>query len=806
MSNWSYSDEELKQYFGNRTARRPGADGGDGAPPPPKSRSKWRGYFEQRFNDPKKAQAAFWLSIIGGAIGLFTLLLLLMAAVLAFNLPPLEAIESPDLSLSTVAYTADGELLARYHVQQNRSWAPYDSISSTVVNALIATEDRRFYSHWGIDMRGWVAVAKGALLGQGIRGASTITMQLARNLYNDIGFARTPTRKLREMLTAIQIERRYTKREIIEMYLNTVQFGGNAYGIETAAHTFFDKSAAQLDTLEGATLVGMLQRITYFNPVRNPENAKRRRNTVLALMAQNGYLSEAEFSQLRERPVETSYQSSEITRSLAPYFAMYVQDWLKKWGKETGHNLYTDGLVVYTTLDSRMQKLANEAVAEEMEGLQAVVDYDWGRPGANLGQSIEPYKKAMAGCYDDDPATDCAVEPFGHFWRTQENLVTEYIKGTGHYRELRDAGVAEADALSRLRGDRAFQDSLKAVKTRLEVGLLALDPRTGQVKVWVGGRDLKTDWFDHVVTAKRQPGSTFKPFVYIAAVDNGYSPDMSVSSEPYTWYGTGECAGQTWSPGNMGGGGGERTLRTGLATSNNLVTARLMDMVKPRNVALYARRMGIESDLFPADVNPDCYNALALGTSDVNLLELTTAYATLANGGLHTAPTAVTRVEDRFGNVLYEAEPVPQEALPEETAYTVIDMMRGAVDYGTAVRLRGQYSIPGSYDFAAKTGTTQSSADGWFMIVHPDLVVGSWTGFNDRRIAFRSEWWGQGAHNAMFVTGNFLSRLIRAGSAGLNPENTFPRPAYVPFDEAMPATDLDDVRQQGGGNSGRVGW
>ncbi len=806
MANWSYSDEELKRYFDNRTARRPGAGaGGDGAPPP-HPENGMRGYFSRRFSDPKKAQAAFWLAVIGGTVGAFALVLLIAIAILSFNLPTLEAIESPDLSLSTVAYTADGEELARYHIQQNRSWAPYDSISHTVVDALVATEDHRFYEHWGIDMRGIMAAGAGVFTGDGLRGASTITMQLARNLYNDIGFERTPTRKLKEMLTAIQIERRYTKREIIEMYLNTVEFGANAYGIETAAHTFFDKSAATLDTLEGATLVGLLQRITYFNPVRNPQNSTRRRNIVLGQMAKNGYLSEAEVARLREQPMVTNYQSSEITRSLAPYFAMYVQDWLKKWGKETGHNIYSEGLVVYTTIDSEMQRLANEAVAYQMAGLQAVVDYDWGRPGANLGQSIEPYKEVMQGCYDDDAATRCAVEPFGYFWKNQTRLVSEYIRGTERFRNLSASGVSADAAVQQLGQDEAFMDSLRMVKTRLETGLLALDPRTGFIRTWVGGRDLKTDWFDHVSNAKRQPGSTFKPFVYIAAVDNSYSPDMSLSAEPYTWRGTGECAGQSWSPSNMGGSSGDRTLRTGLATSNNIITARLMDMVKPRTVAMYARRMGIESNLFPADVNPDCYMALALGTSDVTLLELTAAYATLANGGLYIEPTAVTRIEDRYGNVLYEAEPTPREALPEETAYTVIDMMRGAIDYGTAVRMRGQFNIPRNYDLAAKTGTTQSNADGWFMLLHPELVVGSWAGFNDRRIAFRSDWWGQGAHNAMFVTGDFLSRLIRADGTGLSAEASFPRPAYVPFDEAIPATDLSEERNTGGNNTGRVGW
>ena len=802
-----YSDEEVERYFGNPAARRaaarvgapgsatdrapgsargdsPRASGGDGA-----------GGGGGAPTRTKKEDAARMLRRVVLGLGLLMALGIAALVAFAFSLPPLSAIERPDLSRATTAYTSDGAELARYYAGENRLWAPYDSIATSVVDALVSTEDKRFYAHWGIDMQRILAVPYHVLSGNA-QGGSTITMQLARNLYDiergaDGQFSRSPTRKIREMMTAVQIERRYTKREVIEMYLNTVEFGANAFGIETAAQTFFSKSAADLDVSESATLVGMLQAVSRFNPIRNPERAQRRRNIVLSLMMQEGKLSREDFDRLKDQPIATRFRSSEITKSIAPYYAMAVQAWLKEWGRRTNHDIYAEGLIVTTTLDSRMQRFAQAAVDTEMVALQAVVDHEWGKAtGYSLGQDTAPYERAMkAG----------GVAPFGHFWATNPVLVTEYTRATPTFRGLVEGGMSETDALARLRADRAFQDSLRARRTRLEAGLVAIEPQTGHVRVWVGGRDIKTDWYDHIVTAKRQPGSTFKPFVYTVAIDNGYSPDQGIGGGRFTWRGTGSCAGVVWSPSNMGGGG-YKSLRSALATSDNYVTARLITQVNPRTVALYAQRMGIQTDLFKdhPEVRPECYMSLALGTSDVNLLELTTAYATLANGGLYNPPTLVTRIEDRYGNVLYQSEAAPKEALSEETAFTVVDMMRGAIQYGTAVRMKSAPGV-GTLDLAAKTGTTQGNADGWFIVMHPDLVVGSWVGFNDRRIAFRSTWWGQGAHNAMFVTRDFLVRLQgpkgQRDGVALDADLRFPDVTLDRFLEAMPASDLPDARQ-----------
>ncbi len=799
MANRQYTDEELERYFNDPAARKGRVDQG-GTNGNALATRKNKSFWYRRFKDPRKAQAATVVTWLAGFLLLLTVALVVFLLVLRFgsDLPDPEVIANPDLQLATVAYTADGEELQRYAFQ-NRSMLHYDEISPHVVNALIAVEDHRFYEHWGMDLfRTFSAVVQTVFDKVGVpgfrtQGGSTITQQLARNLFNEqIGREQNIGRKLKEWITAVELERRFTKKEIIEMYLNTVEFGYNSFGIETAAKTFFGKTAAELNVEESAVLVGMQKAPTYYNPVRNPENAKRRRNVVMLQMVRNGFITREYYDEHKDEPIVTDYNSSEITAGIAPYFAEYVRNWLNAWAKAEGRNLYEDGLVVYTTLDSRLQEVAQDAVQEQMKGLQAVVDYEWSRAsGYSLGSELAPYVRAAG------------YEPFGYFWKNKRDLVTAFMKDTDSYRALRKEGRPEAAALSTLRNDAAFMDSLKATKTRLEAALLSIDPRTGYVKAWVGGRDLATDWYDHVATAKRQPGSTFKPFVYTAAIDNGYSPSFALPDCTFTW--RDPESGAVWQPGNFGGQSGAMvTLREALATSNNLITARLMSLIGPRTVAQYAHNMGIKSDL-------DEVMALALGTSDVSLLELTSAYATLADGGLYHEPTVVTRIQDRFGNVLYEAEPVPEEALSEETAYTVVDMLRGGVRHpnGTGSRLSWQWGL-GDYDIASKTGTTQESADGWLMLLHPDLVTGAWVGFNDRRIVFRSNYWGQGAHNALFLVGDYFKRAVALPDTPIMKSALFPSPAEYtsPEERAIDVGNSDGraEEERDARDPGRVAW
>jgi penicillin-binding protein 1A len=801
MSKWQYTDEELDRYFSDPASRggKGKANGrSNGKTPPRSKKTGYRGFLNRHMR-PQLAQAVFALSIITAFLLVCTLGLGIYMWTLADELPSTLALENPDLQLATVAYTADGVELQRYAFQ-NRSTVSFDEISPHVVNALVSTEDQRFYDHWGVDVFrtvssvGQTILAKLGVPGFRTQGGSTITQQLARNLYDEqVGKEQTITRKLKEMVTAVKLEQRYTKREIIEMYLNTVEYVYNAFGIEAASRTFFNKPASDLNVVESAALVGMLNNPSLYNPIRFPENAQRRRNVVLREMVEHGHITAAFYNENRELPLQIDFNSSEITESIAPYFAEYVRNWMGDWAEANGHNLYEDGLIVHTTLDSRLQAAAQAAVEHQMTGLQAVVDYEWSKPsGVSLGGETAPYVQATG------------YEPFAYFWSSKQSLVNSFIRETARFNNLRQSGMGTDAALAELRNDEEFIDSLKTVKTRLETGLVSIDPRNGYVKVWVGGRDLATDWYDHVATAKRQPGSTFKPFVYTAAIDNGYSPYYMLPDSTFTY--RDPYTGQIWQPGNFGesyGGGGMMTLRQALAESNNLITARLMSQIGPSTVSFYARRMGIQSEL-------DEVMALALGTSDVTLLEMTSGYATLASGGLYHEPVAVTRIEDRFGNVLYEADPVPQEALSEETAYTVVDMLRGGVDHGTGIRIRTQYGL-GEYDLGSKTGTTQNAADTWFMLIHPDLVTGSWVGFNDRRITFRTTYWGQGAHTALFLVGDFFKRATELPDTPIT-HNRFPDPQEygAPPEYGIPENELTPLPPaEGPANNppaGRLEW
>jgi penicillin-binding protein 1A len=790
MSEWSYSEEELDDYFSDPSVREEALDEGEQAPNgndrPGDGRPTGglRGFFHRRVDDPEQAQAALALSVLTGLLLLGTLGLGTYIWTLTDEVPSTERLENPSMQLATVAYTADGTVLARY-ATQNRSWVPYDSISTHAVEALIATEDHRFHHHWGVDPVGIMAATVDILTG-GFRGASTITQQLARNLYNEkVGRAVTIRRKLKEMVTAVELERQYTKREIVEMYLNTVSFGSNSFGIQAAARTYFGVSAKKLDVKQAATLIGLLRATTYYNPVRNPENAQRRRNVVLQLMVQHGYLEPAYYQEHRDDPVKAEYNSSEIYASFAPYFAEHVRNLLSDWAQDEDHPLskydvYGDGLRVYTTLDSKLQRLAHKAVTGQMEGLQKVVGYEWSRSDSLLySQSLSDYRELT-------PGTD--YEPFAYFWEQHPEVLTEAIRQTDRYARLTDELSAD-EALSRLRADTAFVDSVKNIKHQLGAGFVSLDPRNSHVKVWIGGRNFQMDKYDKVGLARRQTGSTFKPFTYTAAIDNGYSPYDKLKDTTFTWEDPG--ADTTWSPQNYGGTGSGQmlTLSQGLANSKNTITARLALDINPSTVVDYATAMGIRQS--PLQEVP----SIALGTSNVTLLEMATAYATLANGGLYNEPVSVTRVEDRYGNVLWEASPSPSEALSERSAYTVVDMMRGVIDYGTGQRIRTQFDL-GGYDLAGKTGTTQKSADTWFMLMHPQLVSGAWVGFDDQRLRFRTNWWGQGAHSALFLVGDFYRRVATSDSLTvLSKDATFPL-----VDSYGPPEDTTGS-QQGG-----LGW
>jgi len=787
MSDWQYSDEELKNYFKNSDSRKtPGVFSG-----------RMFRYWKKRLGDDRKAKAASFLSMIVLVVVVFGSFFGVYFVSLIDELPQLTEIENPEFQLATIAYTADGKELARY-ARQNRSWVTYNNISPHTINALWATEDHRFYDHWGIDVFRTVSAVGKTVLGKfgfpfDTQGGSTISQQLARNLYNKrIGREQTIGRKMKEWVTAVQLERRYTKNEIIEMYLNTVEFPYNAYGIEAAAHTFYGKDPIDLDELESATLIGMLKGTTLYNPIRNPERARLRRNIVLGQMIKRELLAEEFLETHRADSVNAEYRSAAITQSLAPHFAEQVRKDLDRWAKENGFDIYDDGLIAYTTLDSRLQAMAQAAVDSLMPCLEGVADWEWSDEGTDerIWSTTPCDHLGLAESQD--------VEPWGQFWKEQPTILRNSVKSTDRYRRA-SRRVDDRDALVRtLLADEAFMDSLKAEKTRLETGFVALDPQTGFVKAWIGGRKLDNEWYDHVSIAERQPGSTFKPFVYTAAIDNGWSQYYTLMDDSLMYV---DDLGNVWSPGNSGEEMSREyiTLRQGLAQSKNTITARLILEVGPPTVAFYARRMGITS---PLNEVP----ALALGTSDVNLLELTSAYSTIANGGLLYEPTLIWRIEDRTGNVLYEADPTPKEALSEATAYTMVDMLRAVVRSGTGIRMNAQYQMH-EFDLAGKTGTTQYSADNWFMLMHPDLVMGSWVGFNDPSFRFRTDEWGQGAHTALHLVGSFLKQATKEEETFISKEARFPAPGRFGANPELDPMLTDslgvDIPQS---RKGRIDW
>jgi penicillin-binding protein 1A len=646
----------------------------------------------------------------------------------------------------SVLLAADGSVLATFR-RTNREWLPLEAIPQPVVDALIATEDHRFWQHPGVDWQRSVSAVLHTLSGNR-QGGSTITQQLARNLFpRDIGRSLSATRKLKEMITALKLERAYSKREILETYLNTVSFHYNAWGIEMAARTYFGKPARALSLAEGATLVGLLKGTSVYNPVLKPERALERRNVVLAQMVKHGTLDPALYEKLRRRPLRLDFERQDPDAGPAPHFADAVRRWLAEWAEPLGHDLHADGLVVQSTLDANLQRLANQAVTRQLDALQAVADVEWGREsGKLLSTRARSYAQARA-----------KVEPFAHFWATHGELLDTFVRESQEYAQALEAGSPPAEALAELRADAGFMDALRRRKTRLEAGFVAIDPATGAVRAWVGSRSFVADSYDHVQQARRQPGSTFKPFVYGAALEAGMDPQQQFPSraQPIRL-----PDGKWWRPRDMARAEGEMTsLEDGLVFSRNSTTAQVMQQVGPKAVVQFARRLGVR------DSELEAVPSLALGTSSVSLLEMASAYASIAALGEYRAPLLITQVSDAQGRVLARFAPPPEQpaerVLESEVAVQLIDMLRGAVDRGTGQGLRTVHGI--TADVAGKTGTTQNNTDGWFLLMHPQLVSGAWVGFNDPRVTMRSDHWGQGAHNALHVVGDFTSQALAGG-------------------------------------------
>jgi penicillin-binding protein 1A len=625
---------------------------------------------------------------------------------LAVGLPSLQQLENPTPELATKVYSYDGELLGQFYIKQ-RAYTPIDSIPKNLINALIATEDRKFYRHWGIDLdRVLKAMVKNILSFRIREGASTITQQLARNLY--LSQELSITRKIREAITAIQIERTYTKEEILEMYLNIAYFGMSAYGVESASFVYFGKSPSELTLAECALLVGMLRSPARYNPFEYPERAIKIRDVVLKNMLTVGFITEQEYEKARTEPLNLNRGREYIYSGIAPHFLEYIRWQLQKKAEKYGFNIYRDGLVVYTTLDARMQRHAIRAVKEQLAELQQEFDKSW-RWDKNL------LKVFLDKAIKQDP---------------------RYVK----------ADSSEKPKIyAQLLNNNAFVDSVKREATRIQVGFVAIDPQTGYIKAMVGSSNFEVFKYglNHVTQIKRQPGSAFKPFVYTVAIDNGYSPAYQLLNQPITIM---MANGERWTPSNFDGTfGGKVTLREALKMSINVVAVRVLQELAPINQVIdYAHKMGITTDIPP-------YESIALGTAEVIPLQLTSAYGVFANEGIYVEPVAILRIEDRFGNVIEEAKPEKTVVISPETAYIITDMLEDAVNSGTGTRVRQFFHLP----CAGKTGTTQDFADAWFIGYTPNLVAGVWLGFDDRRITFGGTF-GQGGRAAAPMWGRFM--------------------------------------------------
>ncbi|MCE1190327.1 MAG: PBP1A family penicillin-binding protein [Ignavibacteria bacterium] len=632
------------------------------------------------------------------------------------GLPSLEELENPKPQLATKVYSIDGEIIGQFFIE-NRIETDIDSLPAHLTQALVAAEDRKFYDHWGVDMvRVFKAIFKNIFLFSH-EGASTITQQLSKNLYQlkskNENFMETGVRKIREWITSIQIERNFTKKEILELYLNVSFFGKGAYGIETAARTYFDKPGKELTVPESAMLVALLKSHVVYDPEKRPANALRRRNVVIQSMVEAGYLDQAVADKYKQEPIHLARERGTKVKiqSEAPHFLEYIRQQVESIVDKKGYNLYRDGLSIYTTINSQMQRIANRVVVDHLKEYQEVFYKNW---------KWESNKEVF------------------------NQVLEKSIKAQAEYRDADSPSLKEA-VFQKYKNNQRFVDSVKKVESSIQVGFVAIDPKNGQIRAMVGGNNIQFAYgLNHVTQIRRQPGSGFKPFVYAVALDNGYPPAYSLLNEKFDYHG--------WSPSNSESDyGGYMTLREALAHSVNVIAGRLTisDIAPPKQVIAMARQMGIKSPL-------SAYPSIALGTFEVSPMEMATGYSTIASGGVYHEPQGILRIEDRNGIIIQEFKTQSYEAMSAQTAALLTNMMQDVINYGTGASANKWFRRPA----AGKTGTTQEFADAWFNGFTPQLCATAWVGFDDRRIHFNG-WYGQGARAALPIWAKFMSEVYQ---------------------------------------------
>ena len=714
------------------------------------------------------------------------------------KMPDLIQLENPKTNLATQIISADNQILGKYYFRDNRTPIFFNELPKNLVEALISTEDERFYEHSGID---WKSTLR-AFVYLGKRGgASTITQQLARQLFVGVRSRNSFEaigQKIKEWVLSVQLERRYTKNEIIAMYLNIYDFGYNADGIRSAAKIFFNKLPNELLVQESSVLVGMLKNSSLYNPLRRPELVLKRRNVVLNQMHRNKFINNKELDSLASTPLNIKYSPDSHREGLATYFRAYLQEFMKTWIKEnlkedgSSYNIYRDGLKIYTTIDSRLQKLAEDALKNHMVNLQKEFF---------LQNEIELNPTA----------------PFIDLREGQiDTLLNNSIRRTERWRKMKNNGIDEKAILESFETKKQMTiyslkgeidtimtpiDSIRYYKHFLRASMMSMDPNSGHVKAWVGGFDYKHFQYDQVRQGRRQIGSTFKPFLYATAIDQlrlspcDSFPDAIYCIEPLKHGNT-----DSWCPKNSGDKYGKtRTLKNALANSINTVSARLMDKVGPRPVINLVRKMGVKSRI---PIVP----SIALGTPDISLFEMVGAYSTFVNKGIYIKPIMISRIEDKNGTILFEVLPETTDVLSEQSAYVTLNLLKGVTEEGSGRRLRHEGANLTNYVYenvvtgypykfenpiAGKTGTTQNQSDGWFMGMVPNLVTGVWVGGEDRAIHFKDIAYGQGATMALPIWGLFMKSVYENDELGISKEDfSAPEELSIPIDCADKEEDL----------------
>ncbi|MCG7279922.1 transglycosylase domain-containing protein [Chryseobacterium taklimakanense] len=710
-----------------------------------------------------------WMALITLVLGIAGLFFAVSQGFLG-EMPDVKQLENPDIYVASEIYSSDGVLLGKFEKEKTQP-VEYKDLPAHLIYALQAKEDERFKEHSGIDLK---SVARAVYFRGERGGGSTITQQLAKLLFTQDPSSNPLKRvfqKLKEWVVAVSLEKRYTKEEIVKLYFNKFDFTYNANGIEMASKIYFNKSAKQLTLPESAMFVAMLEAPIANNPLRNPERAKKRRDVVLGQMLDTGYIDQATYQKAVDTPIKVDFHPIKtIDEGYSAYYKFYlrkeIDQYLKEYEKKTGKplSLFKDGLKIYVTLDSKMQKYAEEAIKEHLTDLQRNFDNE------QRGRKQRPFYLI----------SDKEID----------GIMLQAMKRTGRYKQLKAAGIPEDSIMLDFKkpiktsrftwnGEEEVEmspyDSIRYHKQIAQAGLMSMVPGTGEIKAWVGGINWQHFQYDHIKQGKRQVGSTFKPFVYATAIMNlGMTPCSQVSNATYTK--------GSW---KVEGGGGQLTLRDALAHSKNPVAVRLIEMASPKKVIQLARDLGVTEEI------PNEY-AVALGSSDITIYEMLGAYSTFANFGNYVKPEMIWRIEDANGRVITEVKNQTKEVMNEMYAYTMIDLMKGVAQYGTASGELQRRGIPKEAEIAAKTGTTQNNSDGWFIGMTPNLATGVWVGWEDRATHFRSTGEGQGAKMALPIWAIFMKKVYADKELNISPEDKFIKPSNW-------TGDCSDLQGLGGG-------